>query len=125
MTRTPASTGLRFLPSLYGAFLVCLSLLLALDDSARCWLALTGQARGRGGIPGDSDGEEVLAKQPHRAAAASRRVPKRKRPPRPGVGAELLARTGACSQPLAPSLSFTPLLRTPSAAHDLVPPLRC
>jgi hypothetical protein len=109
---------------MYGAFLVCLALLLALDDSARCWLTLD-HARSQRTAPGDSDEEEVLGKQPHRAAVASRRVPKRKRPPRPGVGAELASRadTPARSLSLSP-LSLMPL-RTPSAAHALVSPLRC
>src|SRR5690348_4730942 len=81
-----------------GVALVCLSLLLALDDSARCWRLALDHASARGNAtPDDSDEEEALAKQPHRAAVASRRTPNRKRPPRPAVDVEMAVPSSVCA----------------------------
>ncbi len=126
MLTQPSGTGNRLFYPGRAAFLCCLALLLALDDNASCWrLALEG-ARGRGQVPSapDADGEEVLVKQAHDFTGVHRRG-RRKGEPGPGTPTPLvLTPLTLASSPLAQP-SDSPPLRSPSALHALVSPLRC
>ncbi|HKB38482.1 MAG TPA: hypothetical protein VKD72_18715 [Gemmataceae bacterium] len=101
-----------------GLFLCCLALLLALDDNARWHFALDSMRASAPSDPDGTDGEEALVKHAQHPGV-HRRGTRRKGQPAPAL--TLLATRGSSLTPPR----HCPPLRSPSAVHALVSPLRC
>jgi hypothetical protein len=110
-------TSSRLLRRWHGLFLCCLALLLVLDDNAHWQFALDGT---RAGAPSDPDGhgEEALVKHTHHSGVHRRGTGRK------GQLACALALLATRDSSLTP-LRRSPPVRSPSAVHALVSPLRC
>ena len=106
-----------------GLFLCCLALLLALDDNARWHFALDSMRASAPSDPDGTDGEEALVKHAQHPGVHRRGTRRKGQPvPTPREPALALLTTHDSSSVLP---RRSPPLRSPSAVHVLVSPLRC
>jgi hypothetical protein len=116
-------TGSRLLRSWRGLFLCFLALLLAVDDNARWHFALDSTRAGAPSAPDGADGEEALVKHAHHSGAhrcGTRRKGQLASAPREPALALLATHDSSPAPP-----RHSPPVRSPSAVHALVSPLRC